>query len=72
VTFKKRKLSTEATYDVRSSTDLTQAFNLGTAMSLGAATSVDANYEQTSVSLPLSGPRGFVRMQATVLVSPTR
>jgi hypothetical protein len=72
VTFKKRKLSTEATYDVRSSTDLTQAFNLGTAMSLGAATSVNANYEQTSVSLPLSGPRGFVRMQATVLVSPTR
>jgi hypothetical protein len=72
VTFKKRKLASDATYDIRSSTDLKQAFSSGTAMSLGTATSVDANYEQTSVSLPLSGPRGFVRMQATVLVSPTR
>jgi hypothetical protein len=72
VTFKKRKLASDATYDIRSSTDLKQAFSSGTTMSLGTATSVDANYEQTSVSLPLSGPRGFVRMQATVLVSPTR
>jgi hypothetical protein len=72
VTFKKRKLASDATYDIRSSTDLQQAFSSGTAMSLGTATSVDAHYEQTSVSLPLSGSRGFVRMQATVLVSPTR
>ncbi|NBS14714.1 MAG: hypothetical protein EBT57_07920 [Verrucomicrobia bacterium] len=72
VTFKKRKLTSDATYDVRSSTDLTQAFNLGTAMTLGTATSVDTNYEQVSVSLPLSGERGFVRMQATVSVNPSR
>jgi len=72
VTFKKRKLSSDATYDVRSSTDLTQAFNLGTSMTLGTATSVDASYEEVSVSLPLSGERGFVRMQATVLVNPSR
>jgi hypothetical protein len=72
VTFKKRKLSSDATYDVRSSTDLTQAFNLGTSMTLGTATSVDASYEEVSVSLPLSGERGFVRMQATVLVDPSR
>jgi hypothetical protein len=41
-------------------------------MNLGTATGVDANYEQTSVNLPISTNRGFVRMQATVKVEPTR
>jgi hypothetical protein len=66
VTFKKRKLASEATYDFRSSTDLTQAFTPGT------ATSVDANYEQVSVSIPITGTRGFIRGQATVLVDLSR
>ncbi|NBQ66042.1 MAG: hypothetical protein EBT95_11090, partial [Verrucomicrobia bacterium] len=66
------KVGSNYVYDIRSSTDAKQAFSSGTAMSLGTTTSVDASYEQTSVSLPITGSRGFVRMQATVLVDPSR
>lgn len=72
VTFKKRKLASDATYEFRSSSHLSQAFSAGTLLTPGAATSVNADYEQTSVSIPLSGTRGFIRGQASVLVSPSR
>lgn len=72
VTFKKRKLASDANYEFRSSTDLTQAFSAGTLLTPGGATSVDAHYEQVSVTLPLSGDRGFIRGQANVLVNPSR
>jgi hypothetical protein len=72
VTFKKRKDTNEVTYDIRSSSDLKLAFTNGATMNLGTATGVDANYEQTSVNLPISTNRGFVRMQATVKVEPSR
>jgi len=72
VTFKKRKVAAEVTYDIRQSTDLKQTFGSGTTMTEGSATGVDANYDQTTVTLPISGNRGFVRMQATVNVTPSR
>jgi len=72
VTFKKRKVASEVTYDIRQSTDLKQTFGSGTTMTQGSVTSVDANYDQTTVTLPISGSRGFVRMQATVNVTPSR
>ena len=72
VTFKKRKLVSDATYDFRSRTALTQAFSAGAAMTPGAATSVDTHYEQVSVTLPIAGTRGFIQGQANVLVNPSR
>lgn len=72
VTFRKRKLASEATYEFRSSTDLTQAFSAGTLLVPGSATSVDSNYEEVSVSIPVAGNRGFIRGQASVLVNPSR
>ena len=72
VTFKKRKLASDATYEFRSSSNLSQAFSAGTLLTAGPTTSVNADYEQTSVSIPLSGTRGFIRGQASVLVSPSR
>ena len=72
VTFKKRKSAAEATYDFRSSTNLTQTFSAGTALTPGTATSIDSKYEQVSVSIPITGVRGFIRGQATILVDPSR
>ena len=71
VTFKKRKLTSDATYEFRSSTDLTQAFSDGTPLTTSSPTSVDADYEQVTVSIPMTGERGFIRGQANVLVGPS-
>ncbi|NDA26988.1 MAG: hypothetical protein EBZ05_09215 [Verrucomicrobia bacterium] len=71
VTFKKRKLTSDAVYEFRSSTNLTQAFSDGTPLTTSSPTSVDADYEQVTVSIPMTGERGFIRGQANVLVGPT-
>lgn len=71
VTFKKRKLTSDATYEFRSSTDLTQAFSAGTLLTPSTPSSVDADYEEVTVSIPITGERGFIRGQANVLVGPT-
>lgn len=70
VTFKKRKLSSDATYEFRSSTDLNQPFVSGTLLTPSVPSSVDTDYEQVTVSIPISGERGFIRGQANVLVGP--
>ncbi|NBT90326.1 MAG: hypothetical protein EBT50_05765 [Verrucomicrobia bacterium] len=71
VTFKKRILTSDATYEFRSSTDLSQLFSAGTLLTPTLPTSVDADYEQVTVKIPMAGERGFIRGQANVLVGPT-
>lgn len=75
VTFLWRLDPADAMYDIRSSTDLTAPFVNGTGMTVYGVSDQSslpsANYERTSVRLPISGARGFIRMEATVLTQPS-
>jgi hypothetical protein len=75
VTFLWRIAVADATYDIRRSTDLTAAFANGTGMTVYGVFDQSGlpsfDYERVSVRLPISGARGFIRMEATVLTQPS-
>lgn len=75
VTFLWRIAVADAGYDIRSSTDLTAPFANGTGMTVYGVSDQSGlpsfDYERVSVRLPISGARGFIRMEAAVLTYPS-
>jgi hypothetical protein len=75
VTFLWRIAVADAGYDIRSSTDLTAPFANGTGMTVYGVSDQSGlpsfDYERVSVRLPISGARGFIRMEANVLTQPS-
>ena len=75
VTFLWRIAVADAGYDIRSSTDLTAPFANGTGMTVYGVFDQSGlpsfDYERVSVRLPISGARGFIRMEANVLTQPS-
>ena len=75
VTFLWRIAVADAGYDIRSSTDLTAPFANGTGMTVYGVSDQSGlpsfDYERVSVRLPITGQRGFIRMEANVLTQPS-
>ncbi|NDD57545.1 MAG: hypothetical protein EBZ44_07545, partial [Verrucomicrobia bacterium] len=75
VTFLWRTAVADATYDIRSSTNLSAPFANGAGMTVSGVSDQSGlpsfDYERVSVRLPIVGDRSFIRMEATVLTYPT-
>ncbi|NDF17022.1 MAG: hypothetical protein EB079_03510, partial [Verrucomicrobia bacterium] len=75
VTFLWRTAVADATYDIRSSTNLSAPFANGAGMTVYGVSDQSGlpsfDYERVSVRLPIVGDRSFIRMEATVLTYPT-
>jgi hypothetical protein len=75
VTFLWRIAVADATYDIRRSTDLTAPFANGTGMTIYGVSDQSGlpsfDYERVSVRLPITGARGFIRVEAAVLTYPS-